>query len=81
MLAQRDPKVVRVVRLVSEQTQRLYSCYELLGRLAVVALPFGNLEGERKAQRVDNKVDFRRQAPTRTPYPLRDRPPLPPAAC
>src|SRR5690606_31671954 len=71
----------RVIRLVGKQAARKSSCNERFRRTNVVALALGELEGERQAERIDNKVNFRGKAAPRTTYPLRRGSPLPPAAC
>jgi hypothetical protein len=57
--AQLDSQKIRVVGLVRDQTLRRRPGDESRGWLAVVALALGDLERQRKSERIDDQMDFR----------------------
>ena len=69
------------VRLVAQQAAGPRATNQIGGRHNVVAVALGDFKGQRKPQRVDDKVDLRRQSAARSADAMDGRPPFPPAAC
>ena len=63
---------VGVVALVGEDGFWLHLCGQRFSLSDVVNLTFGQSERERVSQRIDDHMDFRRQAAARTAYGLVD---------